>query len=202
MYSETLGREIGVYIDDVDLMTELDGWIFVQKGNAYVAIRPLMGKIPDAYQRLWDAGKRGPDLPPRERNLQLVEDSYTWNMEKTIIKLKNKHSPIIFEAGRKAVHGSVGEFQEVIIANPLQLLATVVPDYDVVVYTGSDQMAEEIIFNAANNSMPTIGGEVIDYSYPNVFESPYLYSEYGSGVVTIERNSEKLKLDFNTAIKQ
>ena len=88
------------------------------------------------------------------------------------------------------------------LSNPLQLLATVVPDYDVVVYKGSDEIAEEIIFNAANNSMPTIGGEVIDYSYPNVFESPYLYSKYGSGVVTIKRNSEKLKLDFDLAIKQ
>ena len=202
MYGETLGREVGVYMEDVDFITELDGWIFIQKGNAYVAIRPLMGKVPDDYQRLWDAGKRGLDLPPRKRSLQLVEDSYTWNKDKTIIKLKNKHSPIIFEAGRKTVHGSFKEFQEIIISNPLQLLATVVPDYDVVVYTGSDQMAEEIVFNAANNSMPTIGGEVIDYSYPNVFESPYLYSKYDSGVVTIKRNSEKLQLDFNLAMKQ
>jgi hypothetical protein len=56
--------------------------------------------------------------------------------------------------------------------------------------------AKKIVFNAATMEMPTVGGEYIDYSYPKVFDSPYLKSEYKSGKIKLQYGEEKLNLDF------
>ena len=57
--------------------------------------------------------------------------------------------------------------------------------------------AEEIVFNTANSEIPTVGGKYIDYSYPKLFDSPYLQSDYESGVVEIIEDDQPLILDFN-----
>ena len=54
----------------------------------------------------------------------------------------------------------------------------------------------KLVFNAANNDVPTIGGRYVEYAPANVFESPFLESRYGSGVVEVRRGREKLVLDF------
>ena len=59
--------------------------------------------------------------------------------------------------------------------------------------------AAELVFNHDSNALPTVGGEAVNFSYPNVYESPTLFSEYDSGIVTIRRGDERLKLDFNRA---
>ncbi len=69
--------------------------------------------------------------------------------------------------------------------------------FDILIYKGCGEDAEEIIFNSANSEIPTVGGEYIDYSYPKLFDSPYLESEYESGIIKIRKDDQELVLDFN-----
>ena len=46
------------------------------------------------------------------------------------------------------------------------------------------------------NDLPTVNGQIIDLEPDRVFDSPYLHSENGSGLVTIEFNGRRLLLDF------
>ena len=194
-FTQPMGVHFGKYLDRIE---EKEGWVFAQKGNAYVAVRVLIGAMPAEYKRLWDAGQRA-GLPERDRQLQLRTDCYTWNDDRTIIKLKYAFSPIIIEAGRRADFATLEDFQKAILSNPLQLLSTVVPDYEVVVYTGSGPGAKEIIFNAATTEMPTVGDEYINYAPAKLYDSPYMQSDYNSGIVTVEKGDQKLILDFKNA---
>ena len=179
-HARAIGLDAGVYMEDADRIAEQQGWVFVQKGNAYVAVRPIMVDKASAEGRF----------------LPIIEDSYEWNDEKNMIKMKDPYSPIIIEAGRKATHGSFGQFQDAVLSNPLRARALIAYEFDLI-YRGAGPEAQELVFNTQSNALPTIGGKVVDYRYPNVFESPYILSKYNSGVVTIRRGSESLTLDFN-----
>lgn len=104
--------------------------------------------------------------------------AYTRNRCYNNICCNNKFSPVILEAGRRADYPSLAEFERAVLAAPLRLLRTVVPGWYILSY-------RDIVFNAANTSVPTVAGEPFDYTPRKVFDSPFLSSEYGSGVVTI-----------------
>ncbi len=117
-----------------------------------------------------------------------------------MLRLKENFSPMIFQGGRKAEYADFIAFQEDVLDNPLDLYALLGPahpSFFVVKYTGCGQEAEEIIFNAANSEIPTVGGEYIEYAYPKLFDSPYLESEYESGVISGRKGDLSIKLDFN-----
>ena len=191
-----LGADVGIVFNGVETIVERDGWIFTKKGNAFVAVRPLSGRVSAEFQKVWDAGKRGASLPPRTRELDISIDSYTWNKEKSIAKLNDKHSPVIIETGRRENYGNFENFQEKILSNKITLLGTLVPRYDIVVYKGSSPDAKELVFNGCARDIPTIGGEYVDYTPKNVFQSPYMLSKYNSGVVTIIRGNDKKTIKF------
>lgn len=136
----------------------------------------------------------------KDKSTALGKKGYEWNSDHSIARLKNLFSPIIFEAGRKANYPTLNDFQEDILDNPIQLYSTVMAPnlgFDILYYTGCGEDAEEIIFNTANNEIPTAGGKYIDYSYPKLFDSPYLQSDYESGVIKIRKEDQELILDFN-----
>jgi len=179
---------------DFDQREEKGGWIFVAKGNAYLAVRVVVSEEDqsgDAFRTL--QGKKN-------SSTALGEKGYEWNSDRSIARLKNLFSPIILESGRKADYPTLKEFQDDILDNPIQLYSTVMAPnlgFDILYYTGCGEDAEEIIFNSANSEIPTVGGEYIDYAYPQLFDSQYLKSKYESSIVKISKGDRELMLDFN-----
>lgn len=193
-------KPMGVYLGDKwDRIVEKSGWIFVESGNAYAAVRVI----------LWDEAYEKEQIAKREDNqkyfnshkdnptVKIREDAYTWEREHTVIRLEDNLSPVIIEGGQKEDYTSLEEFMEDILDNELKLYKMVVPGYNTLVYTGCGKDAKEIVFNAGTMEIPTIGGEYIDYSYPLVFDSPYMKSEYKSGKIELQYGKERLNLDFN-----
>lgn len=176
---------------EFDHFEERDGWIFLQKGDAFIAVRVVV----------MDPESSVPDLfPDGSQPLPLGTDGYEWNAAQSILRLKNNYSPIIFQGGRRADYVDMAAFQQDVLDNPLHLYATLGPaqySFFVLTYKGSGEAAEEIVFNAANSEIPTVGGRYIDYAHPRLFDSPYLQSEYGSGVITGTKGEQSLLLDFN-----
>ena len=190
-YERTFGLYFGSGWDRID---ERDGWVFAEKDNAYVAVRVILLKAasdPKAWAKGTDS-YRGV--------VALRDDGYTWNDGRTILRLVNRFSPILIEAGRKADYPALEGFQKMIAKSRLKLYRTVVTRETgvVVVYRSAAPGMEEVVFNAANTSdVPTVGGRRIDYAHPRAFDSPYIRSNYGSGVVEITKGAYGLGLDFN-----
>lgn len=194
-------RGMGVFVgDDWDELVERDGWIFVQKGNAYAAIKPILWDAEFEKEKKELAGGAGTqqffNSSKEDTTVMIKAGAYSWVCDHKVIKLEDKFSPVIIEAGRKADFQTLENFMADVLDNPIALYKTVVPGYNVIVYTGCGAEAKEIVFNAGTMEMPTVGGEYIDYSYPMTFDSPTMQSEYKSGKIKLTCGTEELDLDF------
>lgn len=194
-YEHLYDVPIGVYIGSGwDAMAEVGGWLFLSRGEAFVAIRILRCKAdPDPL-----AFAKGTDI--YRGTVVLDEESFHWNDERTIMVLENKFSPVIIEAGSRSDYGDLERFQKQIVSNRLEIHRTVAT-YEtrfILVYEGRD--AEEIVFNAANvTEIPLVGGAPLEYSRGKTFDCPFIHGEYGHGVVEVRRGRRRLRMDFNTA---
>jgi hypothetical protein len=185
------GQQYGVlFSENLDRIEEKAGWVFVQHGNAYLALRPIVGEYYQGWTILKDNSTPG-------LTSEVLADSYEWNDDRTLIRIKDKYAGIIFEASRKAHHGTLNNFMEDILDNPLILEKTVVPGWHLLRYRGCGQNAKELYFNLANNEIPMVGGQRINYSPKMLFDSPYMKSEYKSGIITISKDDNQMILDFN-----
>jgi hypothetical protein len=104
---------------------------------------------------------------------------------------------VVIEASDRSKHPSLESFMADILDNQIKLRRTVVPGYYFLHYTGCGDDAGEIIFNMATTHIPTIGGQAVDYRPGKVLDSPYMQSEYGSGLILVKKGRRKLVLDFN-----
>jgi hypothetical protein len=197
-YNQPIGIWIG---NNWDRREEDAGWIFVQLGNGYAAVRPVLWD--EQYERERKVKTEGNQIyfnaPDDAPTVKLRVDGYGWSEDGTIIMLEDMHAPVIIEAGRVADYPTLDTFKTAVLDNPLELYKTVVPGDHILVYTGCGATAKEITFNTGVSQIPTIGNEPVDYSHPMTFDSPYLKSNYKSGVIHIEYGGEKLKLDFSAS---
>ena len=195
-YNQPIGIWFG---NDWDRREEAAGWVFVQRGRAYAAVRPVLWD--EAYERAQKAKTEGNQVYFNASNdaptVKLRVDGYSWIQDGTIMQLEDMHAPVIIEAGRVADYPTLEAFKTAVFGNPLDLYKTVVPGDHMLVYSGCGATAKEIVFNTGVSQIPAIGHEPVDYSYPMTFDSPYLKSRYKSGVVHIEYGGEKLELDFS-----
>ena len=111
--------------------------------------------------------------------------------------LKDRFSPVIIQAGDQKEYGSFEAFMAQTQQAPIALHKTVVPSFNILLFTPPTEDAPEIVFNAANNEIPMVDNEYINYEHPQTFDSPYIQSEYKSGKIQIEYGGETLDLDFS-----
>jgi hypothetical protein len=174
----------------LDHIEEKDGWIFVEHGEAYLAVKVVMGEYSEGWTILEDDASPGLTSP-------VIEDSYDWSPDRKAIFLKDNYAGMIFEASRRVHHETLEAFMADILDNPLVLDKTVVPGFHILRYRGCGEDAPELYFNLSNNEMPMVGGERVDYAPDLLFDSPYLKSEYKSGKIHIDYGGETLDLDFS-----
>ncbi len=102
---------------------------------------------------------------------------------------KDRYSPVIIEVGQKKDFSSFTNFQDKILALPLT--------YDGKVLKHTSLYGDELVFYADKTSLPKINNQLIDLRPTRAFDSPFIKSDYNSGVVEISKNKRKLVLDFN-----
>ena len=76
----------------------------------------------------------------------------------------------------------------------LKVNNTVTPGYYTIDYSFD---GNNLYLNAANNEPPRVNGKIVDYEYPYTFKSPYMISEYGSGVITVKKGKLERVFDFS-----
>lgn len=195
-YNQPVGIWLGKHWDK---QVEKEGWIFVQSGNGYAAVKPVLWD--EVYEKENSTKTKGnqqffnaPNDPPK---VKIRTDAYTWSEDQSIIKLEDNHTPVIIEAASVSDYPTLEDFIADILDNPIALYKTVVPGYNILVYKGCGTNAKEIVFNSGTPEIPSIGGEPINYKYPMTFDSPFLKSKYKSGKVEIKYGGESLNLNFN-----
>jgi hypothetical protein len=190
--------EAGIWLGkNWDRKIEKDGWIFVQCGQAYGAVRPLLWD--EEFERdKWkqtEGNQKNFNKAEDDATVRLRTDCYRWDESGNILILEENHMATVIEAGHQDDYPNLEAFMADVLDNPLELYKTVVPGDFILVYTGSS--GKEMTFGCAAPQAPTVGGEPIDYSHPMTFDSPYLKSVYKSGRIRMEYDGESLELDFS-----
>lgn len=187
--------EYGIHFgDQLERVEEKAGWIFVEHGDAFLAVRPVMGEYAEGWIILKDDASPGPTSP-------VIEESYEWSPDRKTVFLKDRYAGMIFEASRRTHHETLEAFMGDILDNPLVLDKTVVPGFHILRYRGCGKDAPELYFNLANDEMPIIGGKRVEYAPNMLFESPFLKSEYNSGVITFRKDELEMRLGFSPSEK-
>lgn len=98
-------------------------------------------------------------------------------------------SPVILEVARKAGFPDFKTFRETVRAQPFAF------DGTVLTYTGLS--SDRFTFFADQSEPPQINGQPIDLGPEKVYDSPFVQSDWDSGVVTIQFGDKKQVLNFN-----
>jgi hypothetical protein len=102
----------------------------------------------------------------------------------------DEYSPVLIEVARPDDADSFAAFQDGILGNPLAL------DGDTVRYH-SARYATNLSFFADYSRVPEINGQPVDFRPPEVFNCPFIRSQWDSGVVELSKDDRHLTLDFN-----
>lgn len=195
-YNQPVGLWLG---NEWDKRIEKDGWIFVQSGNAYAAVRPVLWD--EAYEKEHKKKTTGNQIffnaPDDAPTVKLRTDCYRWDADQKLLIYEDNHTATIIKAGRKNDFPTLQAFMKDVLNDEIALYKTVVPGNNILVYNPSQQISDEIVFNCSNVQIPTIGNEPVDYSHPMTFDSPYLQAKYKTGKIYIKYKDESRVLDFS-----
>ena len=152
---------------------EANGWVFAEAPRAYAAVRVVTGGTawePDAVEQHHE-GKGRTDLG-------------VW------LRCLDEFSPVILEVARRAEFPDFAAFQRATLENPLRWENRRL-DY-------TSQLYQTTLTLLADYSRPPlVDGQPINYAPRRVYDSPFLHSDFGSGIVTLQKGTQNVVWDFN-----
>lgn len=98
-------------------------------------------------------------------------------------------APVILEVARKRAFADFATFQETVLGLPLEWSG------EALAYTGLH--GDDFTFYADASRMPEVNGDPVDLAPEKVFDSPFIQSQWNSGIVTLVKGERELVLDFN-----
>lgn len=102
---------------------------------------------------------------------------------------KEEYSPVIIEVGNRKNYGSFEEFQQKVLSLTLNKSENMVEH--------TTLYGDRIKFYTDFSKLAEVNGETINLAPSRVMESPFVQSDFNSGIYTIQKGSRKLELNFN-----
>lgn len=127
--------------------------------------------------------------------IKFVDGQYTTSVVSDVlwpgrwITERNQNTPVIIETVEAANFNSYEDFQQKVEALPIS--------YQNGILSRTSTYGDKIVFYANYSLLPTINGTTIELTPSNVMNSPFVQSEFNSGVYTISKSGRVLSLDFN-----
>jgi hypothetical protein len=108
----------------------------------------------------------------------------------TWLACEDEFTPIIFEVARKSDFPDLAAFKSAIGSSPLSV-------EDGVLRYRSSFYGDELTFHADSAEPPRVNGKPVDFRPSNTYDSPFIQSEWGSGIVTLQKDGRRVVLNFN-----
>ncbi|MFI4911385.1 MAG: hypothetical protein ACIAQZ_06925 [Sedimentisphaeraceae bacterium JB056] len=173
MFRKQLAAEDGgllrLFVSNDFEMTDKDGTLFFENDSVYAAVMCIQHHDKTGYEiEKTDFGP-GRFVTFNEPNVYFV-----------------------LEVADKKEYENLNEFSEYISGNDLRFEN----NYDEIIYDSKTCKCSLEMFTDVR--MPLVNGKPVDVRPAKVYDSPYMQSNYGSGVVTVTGvEGENLVLDFN-----
>jgi len=120
--------------------------------------------------------------------VKCVSGGYHWLSDTRWMVCNDRYSPVVIEVDKKSNYTSYTAFQDKVIALSLT--------YDGKVLKHKTLYGDDLTFYTDRTSLPKVNNQLIDLRPTRVFDSPFVKSDFNSGVVEISKNKRKLVLDF------
>jgi len=149
-----------------DRLQERDGWFFLEEGNAFLAVKAFSSADASPCPTTWD--------------------NEFW------LRPQDPDAPVVFVAGRKPKFRTLGDFMTYV--GKLAVRA----EGNRLTVAGADTDGAQCSLTLLTDlsGVPEVNGKPINFTPASLYDSPYLNSEYGSGIVTIKKGARQRVLDF------
>ena len=167
-------------------LLERDGWFFLTEGQAYLAVRALprlSNNILQGYN--WDKDYGG----DKAHSLDTYKTFYDCDW----LRPQDAYAPVALVTGGVTKFPALEDFIAYIKTHTFEMKDGVLT-YS---FNDIDGAATTMKMYVEGVRLPEINGTPIELRPEKVYDSPYISSQYGSGVVTIQKGERKLVLDFN-----
>jgi len=163
-----------------DRLIQRDGWGIVKEAGAWLGVRPV------------DA--QGFEL--KELVEKKVKEASRQNTDGLWLQPKSKDSHVVLVLSQEKTHKTIDDFMAYLKTHEYSV------NNGKSTYTFVDDLGSETCLGLGGNlPVPHINGKPVNLYPEKVFDSPYLQSVHGSGVVTIKKGDKKQVLDFNITEK-
>jgi hypothetical protein len=161
------------------------GWYFTEAAGAWAAVRVISGEtklIPPAAP----AKKKKPVPKASTSDDGDAVDSVAngW-----LLQCSDEWSPVIIEAATKSDYPTREAFQKAIEARDVK------SESGRLTYTALS--GDRFIFLTDQTELPRVNDVPVILAPARVYDSPFVQSDWKSGVVTIQKGNRKLVLNFN-----
>jgi hypothetical protein len=136
------------------------------------------------------------EAPAAYAGVRVVEGGAQWEsgtsrrgLDGRWLRCRDEWTPVILEVAAKTDFVDYDDFCNSVAALPLSY------DSDILRYQGLS--GDKFIFYADQTSNPEVNGLEVDYTPAMVLDSPFLKSQWNSGVITIAKDGRICVLDFN-----
>ena len=155
------------------------GIVFVEAPGAYAAFRPAWGAYTLEEKQLGRTKPNGAFAGTPPGYILTPEDPFT---------------PVILEVVAKDEVESFEAFKNRVTAANLTRSGPVLKVKSI--------YGDELTLDTSYARNPTINGKTVNYQPKRVFDSPFIVSDYHSGVVTIRKGGKQAVYDFNALLEQ
>ncbi|MFZ5830448.1 MAG: hypothetical protein ACOY3P_10185 [Planctomycetota bacterium] len=111
------------------------------------------------------------------------------NIEGEWLRCSDDFTPVILEVAEKKEFADYVTFRQAVAALPLKI--------DQISLTYRSLGGDEFVFFLDQSTPPTVNGKPVDYRPEMGFDSPFVQSNWDSGVVTIAKGQREVVLDFS-----
>lgn len=130
------------------------------------------------------------EAPRAMAAVRVVTGGADWSTDGRWLTCDDEFSPVILEVVRKNDFSNLEAFQSAILANPLTI------EKNRLDYQSTFHDTRLTLFTDYSQP-PRVDDEPVNYEPQKVYDCPYIQSDFGSGVITLQKDGEKLVLDFN-----
>lgn len=104
--------------------------------------------------------------------------------------LQNEYSPVVMEIGRAGDFSSFTAFQDQTLANPLSFASSTV-NYQ-------STLGDTLTLYSNYSQSPKVNGVTLNFKPTKAYDSPFVSSDFDSGVVNVQKGNRQVTLDFGT----
>ncbi|TAE77122.1 MAG: hypothetical protein EAZ84_05535, partial [Verrucomicrobia bacterium] len=130
--------------------------------------------------------------------IKVLDGGFTWRNDEEPaypgqwMVLDKEYSPVVMELGRASDFGNFSAFQEQILGNSLTFANSIV-NYQ-------STLGDTLTLHSNYSQSPRVNGATLNFKPTKAYDSPFVWSDFNSGVVNLQKGERQLTLDFNTQL--